>query len=120
MGIIADKTRLGYTAFRIRGFRETVMRIKSFLSRSGLILFAFLMVVSYREVEGSATKLLDNGGSSDHIDLLFISSGYTSEELDIYRRSVDGNVGKMLSVNWFAANNNLFNVCELTPHRAVR
>jgi hypothetical protein len=59
------------------------------------------------------TKIIDKGDSSTHLDLVFISSGFTSGEINDYKDKVTGNINKMFSVNWFDHNRELFNIWRI-------
>jgi IgA peptidase M64 len=66
---------------------------------------------SYRGDQGfNAVTLLDNGLRDSHIDIVFVGDGYTVDELDDYRATVDSAVEQLFEVEPFKTYKHLFNI----------
>lgn len=78
-----------------------------------LILLLGLMLISFFQSTVFAlniTKIVDNGTPESHIDLVIIGSGFSVNEMIAFIDKVDQNINEMFKVDWFADNQQLFNI----------
>ncbi|MEW6378716.1 MAG: M64 family metallopeptidase [bacterium] len=93
-------------------------KLKSYLLLICLLIAALSISACLYDNQG-VTKIVDNGDPSTHIDLTFIGSGFTSNEMQTYEAKVAENLSRILTVNWFVNNYAKFNVWMIDANSPV-
>jgi hypothetical protein len=64
-----------------------------------IALAAALLMSAVSSARADYTTILDNGPSSNRVDIVFMGDGYTASELDVYHAHVNGMINDMFNAN---------------------